>query len=45
MADFIAMIRMEEAAADEEEYWRTHSFARIKRDIGVSPEPCVACVG
>ena len=34
MADFIAMIRMEEAAADEEEYWRTHTFARIKRDIG-----------
>ena len=32
MAEFIAMIRMEEAAADEEDYWRTHTFARIERD-------------
>ena len=32
MAEFIAMIRMEEAAADEEDYWRTHFWARQKRD-------------
>ena len=34
MAEFIAMIRSEEAGADEEDYWRTHNIARIRRDIG-----------
>ena len=33
MAEFIAMIRIEEAMNDEEEFWRTHTFSRIKRDI------------
>ena len=33
MAEFIAQIREEEAKQDEEEYWRTHTFARYKRDI------------
>jgi hypothetical protein len=33
MAEFIAMIRMEEAVNDEDEYWRTHSWQRIKRDL------------
>ena len=30
MAEFIAMLRLSEAAADEEEYWRTHPFARMR---------------
>ena len=33
MAEFIAQIREEEAKQDEEEYWKTHTFARYKRDI------------
>ena len=33
MAEFISMIRLEEAAGDEEEYWRTHSYARFKRTV------------
>jgi hypothetical protein len=33
MAEFIAMIRIEEAMNDEEEFWRTHTFSRIKRDL------------
>ncbi|KAJ1455056.1 hypothetical protein M885DRAFT_520998 [Pelagophyceae sp. CCMP2097] len=32
MAEFISMIRLEEAALDEEEYWRTHSYARFKKN-------------
>ena len=32
MAEFIAMIRME-AAADEEDYWRTHTYKRLMRDF------------
>ena len=28
MAEFISMIRLEEAQADEDEYWRTHGWAR-----------------
>ena len=31
MAEFISMIRMEEATDDEREYWRTHTYARWKR--------------
>ena len=34
MAEFIAMIRVDEAMADEEEYWRTHTLSRIRRDLG-----------
>ena len=33
MADFIARIRAEEAQQDEEEYWKTHTFARYRRDV------------
>ncbi|GMH66094.1 hypothetical protein TL16_g04355 [Triparma laevis f. inornata] len=33
MAEFIAQIREEEAKQDEEEYWKTHTFARYKRDV------------
>ena len=33
MAEFISMVRMEEAAADEDEYWKSHSYARMKRNI------------
>ena len=33
MAEFIAQIREEEAKQDEEEYWRTHTFQRYKRDV------------
>lgn len=35
MAEFISMIRLQEAADDEAEYWRTHTFARLKRDAKV----------
>lgn len=31
MAYFIALMRAEEAAHDEEEYWKTHNAARFKR--------------
>merc|ERR1711988_1009022 len=34
MAAFIALIRSEEAAQDEDDYWRTHTFQRLKRDFG-----------
>ena len=33
MAEFISMIRLEEAQADEDEYWRTHGWARLKRNV------------
>ena len=33
MAEFISMIRLEEAQADEDEYWKTHQFASLKRNI------------
>jgi len=33
MAEFIAQIRQDEALADEEEFWRTHTVARFKRDM------------
>eukprot|EP00948_MAST-09A_sp_MAST-9A-sp1_P001552 g1552.t1 len=33
LADYIAEMRRREAAEAEEEYWRTHTFARIKRNI------------
>jgi hypothetical protein len=32
MAEFIAMMRMEEAAADEEDFWRTNHLRRWQRD-------------
>ena len=32
LAEFIASIRAEEAAEEEEQYWRTHPFARWGRD-------------
>ncbi len=31
MAYFIALMRAEESAADEDEYWKTHALARYKR--------------
>ena len=33
MAEFISMIRLEEAQGDEDEYWRTHGWARLKRNV------------
>ena len=33
MAEFIAQMRAAEAAEEEEEYWRTHTFERWKRDL------------
>ena len=33
MAEFIAQMRAAEAAEEEEEYWRTHAWARFKRDM------------
>ena len=33
MAEFISMIRLEEAQADEDEYWRTHGWARLRRNV------------
>merc|ERR1711871_611197 len=35
MAEFIAEMRAAEAADEEAEYWRTHTFARMKRDIAL----------
>ena len=32
IAQFIAIIRFQEADADEEEYWREHPWSRFKRD-------------
>lgn len=42
MAEFISMIRMEEAAADEDEYWKSHSYARLKRNIRMFVHSTVA---
>ena len=33
MAEFIAQMRAAEAAEEEEEYWRTHTYERWKRDM------------
>ena len=33
MAEFISMLRAEEAAADERAYWRTHPVMRLRRDL------------
>ena len=33
MAEFIAQMRAAEAAEEEEEYWRTHTWERWKRDL------------
>ncbi len=35
MAEFIAMIRMEDAVTDEEEYWRKHAYERMMRDSAI----------
>ena len=32
MAQFIAITRASEAEKDEEEYWKTHPWTRLKRD-------------
>jgi hypothetical protein len=32
MAEFMTMLRMEESAADEEEYWRWNRWKRLQRD-------------
>lgn len=42
IAEFIALMREQEAADDEEEYWLTHPVARFKRRLwskirGVDP--------
>ena len=34
MAEFMTMLRMEESAADEEEYWRWNRWKRLQRDWG-----------
>jgi hypothetical protein len=33
MAQFIAFLRAEEANADEEQFWKTHPWRKLKRDI------------
>jgi hypothetical protein len=33
MAEFMTMLRMEESAADEEEFWRWNRWKRLQRDF------------
>ena len=33
MAQFIAFLRAEEANADEEQFWKTHPWRKLKRDV------------
>jgi len=35
MAEFIAMMRMEESAAEEEDYWKENTFERLQRDWSI----------
>jgi hypothetical protein len=49
IAEFIALMREQEAADDEEEYWLTHPVARFKRRLwskirGVDPRAAAIAV-